>query len=196
MPPLGADRPSEAEYAEVWRTLAGMLDARAEQFPQPGRTDFIRRLNRTEYQNAIRDLLGVELDVQDLLPADASGHGFDNVTVGELSPVLLSRYISAAEKISRLAMGGLESLSGGVTVRVPADRSRDSHVPGLPLGTREGLLFEHHFVRSGEYEIALRLMRVLDENVKGLHEPHEIDVFIDKRRVHRFTMKPGKGGEG
>ena len=196
MPPLGADRPSEAEYAEVWRTLAGMLDERAEKFPQPGRTDSIRRLNRTEYQNAIRDLLGVEVDVQDLLPADASGHGFDNVTVGELSPVLLSRYISAAEKISRLAMGGLESSPGGVTVRVPADRSQDSHVPGLPLGTRGGLLFEHHFVRSGEYEIALRLMRDRDENVEGLHEPHEIDVLIDKRRVHRFTVKPGKGGEG
>ena len=196
MPPLGQDRPSEAEYADVWRALVGMLDDRAELFPQPGRTDSIRRLNRTEYKNAIRDLLGVEVDVQDLLPADASGHGFDNVTVGELSPVLLSRYISAAEKISRLAMGGLESSPGGVTVRIPADRSQDSHVPGLPLGTRGGLLFEHHFVRSGEYEIALRLMRDRDENVEGLHEPHDIDVLIDKRRVHRFTIKPGKGGEG
>ena len=115
-----------------------MLDEHAEEFPQPGRTDSIRRLNRTEYQNVIRDLLGGEVDVQDLLPADASGDGFDNVTVGELSPVLLSRYISAAEKISCLAMGGLESSPGGVTVQVPADRSQDSHVPGSPLGTRGG----------------------------------------------------------
>ena len=88
MPPAGAERPSEAEYETVLTALESVLDQNAENNPRPGRTDSVRRLNRTEYRNAIRDLLAVDVDVASLLPTDQLSHGFDNVTVGELSPLL------------------------------------------------------------------------------------------------------------
>jgi len=105
MPPIGLPRPNEAGYNALVSKLERALDSAAEAKPNPGRSDTFRRLNRTEYQNAIRDLLGLEYDVAPLLPSDESSHGFDNVTVGNLSPVLLERYLSAARKISRLAIG-------------------------------------------------------------------------------------------
>src|SRR5437867_556488 len=105
MPPVGMPRPDEATYDAAIASLETSLDRAAAAKPNPGRTESLRRLNRTEYQNAIRDLLALEIDVASLLPADDSSYGFDNVTVGDLSPTLLDRYISAAEKISRLAVG-------------------------------------------------------------------------------------------
>src|SRR5438094_711515 len=105
MPPLGKDRPAERSYDEVVSWLASTLDRAAAKHPNPGRTETFRRLNRTEYQNSIRDLLGLDIDAAALLPKDDVGHGFDNVPVGTLSPTLLGRYISAAQKISRLAVG-------------------------------------------------------------------------------------------
>ena len=141
MPPAGAKRPNEKEHTEALASLESILDESATLHPRPGRTDSIRRLNRTEYHNAVRDLLAIEVDVNSLLPADQSGHGFDNVTVGDLSPVLLSRYITAAERISRLAVGGPLKSPGGSTMRLPADLTQDSHVEGLPLGTRGGSSF-------------------------------------------------------
>ena len=105
MPPAKKPRPDEEAYDAVVASLERCLDAAAAQHPDPGRTDTFRRLNRTEYQNAIRDLLALEVDATSLLPADESSHGFDNVTVGDLSPTLLDRYITAAQKISRLAVG-------------------------------------------------------------------------------------------
>ena len=98
MPPVGEDRPSEAEYEVALKTLVEDLDAHAAAHPKPGRTDALRRMTRNEYQNAVRDLLAVEVDVKSLLPADPSSHGFDNITVGDLSPALLDRYISASQK--------------------------------------------------------------------------------------------------
>lgn len=196
MPPIDAERPSEAEYRAVLTAMESALDRAAERFPQPGRTDAVRRLNRTEYRNAVRDLLAVNVDVDSLLPADQLSHGFDNVTVGELSPLLIGRYITAAEKISRLAVGGLEKSPGGITVRLPADRTQDAHVEGLPLGTRGGSLVKHHFPADGQYEIQLRLMRDRDENIEGLTESHDIDVLVDRGLVHRFTVTPPKGKAG
>jgi hypothetical protein len=196
MPPVGVERPSEAEYRNVLTAMESVLDRSAERFPQPGRTDSVRRLNRTEYRNAVRDLLAVDVDVESLLPADQLSHGFDNVTVGELSPLLLGRYITAAEKISRLAVGGLAKSPGGITVRFPADRTQDAHVAGLPLGTRGGALVKHHFPADGQYEIQLRLMRDRDENIEGLTESHDIDVLLDRGLVHRFTVTPPKGKAG
>lgn len=190
MPPPDADPPSESEYQAVLAVMESALDRHAGTFPRSGRTDAVRRLNGTEYRNAVRDLLAVDVDVDGFLPPDQLSHGFDNVTVGELSPLLLDRYITAAEKISRLAAGGPESSPGGITVRLPADRSQDAHAEGLPLGTRGGTQFEHHFPADGQYEIQLRLMRDRDENVEGLTEPHDIDVLIDRALVHRFTVSP------
>lgn len=195
MPPVAADRPSEAEYIKTLGIMENILDEAAELFPLPGRTEAVRRLNRTEYRNAIRDLLAVDVDVESLLPPDPSGHGFDNVTVGELPPVLLSRYISAAEQISRLAVGGQQKTPGGITIRLPADRSQESHVEGLPLGTRGGTLLTHQFPVSGEYEIQLRLMRDRDENVEGLLEEHNIDVLVDRQPMHRFTVSPPRSNK-
>ncbi len=98
MPPAGLPRPGEPAYEAVLASLESKLDAAATSHPNPGRTDTFRRLNRTEYKNVIRDLLALDIDVAALLPSDESSHGFDNVTVGELSPTLLDRYISAARK--------------------------------------------------------------------------------------------------
>ena len=105
MPPAGLPRPDEPTYHALISALETSLDRAAAAHPNPGRTDTFRRLNRTEYQNAIRDLLALDVDVAPLLPSDDSSHGFDNVTVGDLSPTLLERYLSAARKISRLALG-------------------------------------------------------------------------------------------
>ena len=105
MPPPDEPRPDEDSYDAIVSWLASELDAAASRGPHPGRTETFRRLNRTEYQNAIRDLLALEIDVGGLLPADESSHGFDNVTVADLPPTLLSRYVTAAQKISRLAVG-------------------------------------------------------------------------------------------
>src|SRR5205085_3414373 len=101
----------------------------------PGRTETLRRLNRSEYQNAIRDLLALDIDAGALLPKEEAGHGFDNVTVGNLSPTLLDRYISIAQKISRLAVGGAQRTPGGDTIRIKPDRTQEEHVEELPLGT-------------------------------------------------------------
>ncbi len=196
MPPADADRPSEAEYEQLLATMESVLDRSAEQFPRPGNTDPIRRLNRTEYRNAIRDLLAVDINVDDLLPADQLSHGFDNITVSELSPVLLNRYITAAQQTSRLAVGGRQRSPGGITVRLPADLTQESHVEGLPLGTRGGTLVKHQFPATGEYEIQLRLMRDRDENLEGLNQPADIDVLLDRELVHRFNVKPPKSGKG
>ena len=111
MPPVGKERPDDVTYDAVIASLETSLDRAAAASPNPGRTATIRRLTRTEYQNAIRDLLALDVDVASLLPADESSYGFDNVTVGDLSPTLLDRYISAAEKISRVAVGRAEPFS-------------------------------------------------------------------------------------
>ncbi|MDB5339292.1 MAG: Protein of unknown function (DUF1587)/Protein of unknown function (DUF1592)/Protein of unknown, partial [Planctomycetaceae bacterium] len=146
------------------------------------------------YQNTIRDLLGLEVDVAALLPADESSHGFDNVTVADLSPTLLNRYISAAQKISRLAVGTTPHSPGGHTVRIRPDITQDVHLEGLPLGTRGGTLVPYNFPQDGEYEIQVHLMRDRNEGIEGLSEPHELEVLVDRERVERFTVKPPPGG--
>ena len=188
MPPAAATHPADVEYQQSIAALESVLDQAAIDHPQPGRTDSIRRLNRTEYHNAVRDLLALNVDVNAILPADESGHGFDNVTVGDLPPLLLDRYITAAEQISRLAVGRAMIIPAGINVRVPADRTQETHVEGLPLGTRGGIVFEYQFPSPGEYEIQLRLTRDRDENLEGLNGSHDIDVLIDRQRMHRFTV--------
>jgi len=190
MPPARRTRPTEAEYDAVVSSIAGSLDRAAALHPDPGRTDTFRRLNRTEYQNAIRDLLALDVDARALLPADESSHGFDNVTVGDLSPALLDRYISAAQKISRLAVGSPGRSPGGDTFRLRADLTQEEHVPGLPIGTRGGGLFPYTFPQDGEYEIQARLARDRNEHVEGLREPHELEVLLDRQRMALLTVTP------
>jgi len=195
MPPMGKKRPSEDVYASTISQLGSALDAAAKGHPNPGRTDTIRRLTRTEYQNAIRDLLALDIDVNTLLPGDDTAHGFDNVTVGNLSPTLLDRYVTAAEKISQLAVGGKQRVPGGDTIRIRPDITQEDHVEGLPLGTRGGTLLHYNFPRDGEYEIQVRLARDRNEFVEGLHEKHEMEMLLDRQQVQSFTVQPPPGGK-
>jgi hypothetical protein len=194
MPPPGSPRPDEQEYNATIAWLESSLDAAAAANPHPGRTDTLRRLNRTEYQNTIRDLLALDVDVSALLPADESSHGFDNVTVTNLSPTLLNRYVSAAQKISRLAVSrGLRS-PAGETFRIRPDITQDTPVEGSPLGTRGGTSLVYTFPRDGEYEIQIHLMRDRNDEIESLREPHELEVALDRERIELFTIKPQKGG--
>jgi len=190
MPPVGLPRPDESTYDRVVSSLEGSLDRLAAAKPDPGRTDTFRRLNRTEYHNAIRDLLALDIDVSSLLPSDDSSHGFDNVTVGELSPTLLERYLSAAQKISRLAIGGAVRAPGGDTIELPADLTQEQHFDELPFGTRGGTAVHYTFPLDAEYEIQLRLTRDRNEHVEGLREEHQIELTIDGERIQVFTAKP------
>ncbi len=190
MPPLGLPRPDEAGYEATVSSLETALDRAAETEPNPGRTDTLRRLNQTEYQNAIRDLLALDVDVASLLPSDQSSYGFDNVTVGDLSPTLLDRYVSAAEKISRLAVGRPGRSPGGDTSRIRPDLTQEEHFDGFPVGTRGGALVPYTFPQDGEYEIQIRLARDRNEHVEGLSEPHELELLLDRERVQLFTVKP------
>ena len=188
-------RPSSATYDSIVSVLAGSLDRAAALRPEPGRTATFRRLNRTEYQNAIRDLLALDIDASALLPNDESSHGFDNVTVGDLSPTLLDRYITAAQKISRLAVGSPGRSPGGDTIRIRPDLTQEEHVEGLPIGTRGGALIPYTFPQDGEYEIQLRLARDRNEHVEGLREPHELEVLLDRERKASFTVTPPEIGD-
>ncbi len=190
MPPIGMPRPDEATYEAAILSLETSLDRAAAAKPNPGRTATLRRLTRTEYQNAIRDLLAVEVDVASLLPADESSYGFDNVTVGDLSPTLLDRYVSAAEKVSRLAVGRPSRSPGGDTIRIPPDLTQEEHLEGLPIGTRGGAIVRYTFPLDGEYEIRIRLTRNRDEHIEGLNEPHDLELLLDRARVQLFTVKP------
>ena len=196
MPPPTAAQPSEADRLAILTSLETALDAAYATKPSPGRTDSLRRLNRTEYQNAIRDLLALDIDATSLLPADESGHGFDNVTVGDLPATLLNRYIAAAQKISRLAVGGApafrsETFLQSDTIQVAADLTQEDQLPGMPIGTRGGVSTLYTFPQDGEYDIQIVLARNLEGVVTGLREarPHELVVLIDREPVKTFTVQ-------
>src|SRR5262245_4946247 len=192
MPPASRkQRPDEATYQAILGRIEASLDAAAVKDLNPGRTETLRRLNRTEYQNAIRDLLALDIDAAALLPKDDAGHGFDNVNVGTLSPTLLDRYITAAQKISRLAVGDVRRV-GGDTFRTPPDFSQEQHVQGLPLGTRGGMLIPYSFPQDAEYELQIRLTRDRNDEVEGLRERHEVQVLLDREVVASFFVEPPK----
>ena len=193
MPPLGKKRPDEPAYKEFVSHLETSLDKASARNPNPGRTETFRRLNRTEYQNAIRDLLALDIDAAALLPKDEASHGFDNVTVGDLSPTLLDRSILAAQKISKLAIGAPRRSQGGETIRLRPDITQEDHVTGLPIGTRGGALIAHTFPMDGEYEFQIRLTRDRNEEIEGLREPHELELLLDRERVTLFAVEPPQG---
>src|SRR4029078_3938027 len=148
MPPQGMPRPDEATLNTFIVALENTLDAQARQHPDPGFKP-VHRLNRTEYGNAVRDLLDLDVDVTDFLPADDESYGFDNIAgVLRVSPSLLEQYLSAARKISSLAAGLDRALSTEI-YRVPPDDSQAVHMEGFPLGTRGGLSFTHNFPQDG-----------------------------------------------
>jgi hypothetical protein len=196
MPPAGKPRPDEKAYQSFVTALEADLDRAAAVRPDPGRTPALRRLNRTEYQNAVRDLLALDVDAQALLPADEANHGFDSAPLGGLSPTLLDRYVTAAQKISRLALGRQAFAPSSDTFRTPPDQTQQGHVEGLPLGARGGILIPYTFGQTGEYDVQVWLTRDRNEHVEGLREPAQLEVLLDRKRLAAFTVKPPARGQG
>ena len=189
MPPAGLPRPDTAAYESLASGLEAALDTAAVSRPQPG-APWLHRLNRNEYANAIRDLLALEIDAATLLPADDAAAGFDN-NAGALgiSPTLLERYLSAAAKISALAVGDATLLGPtSQTYVVRGDMSQDAHVEGLPLGTRGGVLARHTFPLDGQYVLEADLLQTNLGAVRGLLEPHEIEFSVDGKRVFQASV--------
>jgi hypothetical protein len=191
MPPAGAARPDKATLDGLATFLESELDRSAAAAPNPGRTEPFHRLNRAEYQNAIRDLLGLEIDVSALLPPDDVSYGFDNIAgVLKISPTLMERYLSAAQKISRIAVGTPQPALNIDYFRMADDLAQDVHLPGLPLGTRGGTIIRYTFPMDGEYEIRPRLARDLNEGVPVYTETQVLEISIDGDRAGLFTL-PG-----
>jgi hypothetical protein len=143
VPPSGAPRPDRATLDVFAARLEAQLDQAAAQHPHPGAPG-LHRLNRTKYANAVRDLLALEVDATKLLPADDSSEAFDNVADAlAISPALLERYIGAAKKTSRLAVGDPKTTASTITYRAPSDLPQSDHIEGLPLGARGGMLIRH-----------------------------------------------------
>jgi hypothetical protein len=182
MPPVGMPRPDEATLQGFAASLEQRIDAQALISPDPGHKP-IHRLNRTEYGNAVRDLLDLEVDVMDLLPPDDESHGFDNIAgVLRVSSSLLEQYLTAARRVSSLAVG-TDAEVVRLAYRVPPDDSQQDEVDGLGLGTRGGFGFRHNFPQDAEYELAIALMRNFHGYITGLEFAHRIEISIDGEQV-------------
>jgi hypothetical protein len=193
MPPANAPRPDKAAHDGFVAWLETELDRAASARPNPGRTEPFHRLNRAEYRNAVRDLLDLDIDVASLLPSDDVSYGFDNIAgVLKMSPTLMERYLSAAQKVSRLAVGTPPPVPAIDYFRVADDLSQDGHLPGLPIGTRGGTLIPYAFPMDADYEIRVRLARDLNESMPLYTEAQIVEVVIDGERVGGFTL-PGAG---
>ena len=191
MPPAGMPRPDEPALDRFVSYLETALDAAAAAHPNPGRTEALHRLNRTEYRHAIRDLLALDIDVADFLPADSASYGFDNIAGAlTVSQSLLERYLAAARTISRLAVGSPLPAVDAATYRLSPSLPQHERVEALPFGTRGGTLISHFFPLNGEYDL-----RVEVSGASRLRETHELEITLDARPVKRFTLAPrGAGG--
>ena len=191
MPPQPRPRPDQPAYDGLRTWLETRLDSAAAASPNPGRTEALHRISRTEYHNVIRDLLDLEVDVTDLLPADDTSYGFDNIAgVLGVSPTLMERYLAAARKISRLAVGSPVPSPTAETFRIASDLGQDTHIEGLPFGTRGGTLLDINFPEDAEYVIAVVPDGALFAG------PHQLEVSLDGERVELFTvgrtLEPGE----
>ncbi len=188
MPPQGLPRPDKASLEGFTTFLEMSLDRAAATSPNPGHAT-MHRLNRAEYANAIRDLLALDIDASALLPPDDESSGFDNIAdVLRVSPSLMERYLSASWNISRLALGNMNIVPSTATYRVRPDLSQDQHMEGLPLGTRGGILVHHNFPVDGEYVIKVRLWRNTFDLIRGMEDPHQIEISLDGVRVRLITV--------
>ncbi len=191
MPPPPRPRPNQAASDSFRKYLETQLDLVASASPNPGRTETFHRLNRTEYGNAIRDLLDLQINVGELLPADAPDqHGFDNnAEVLSISPALLERYVSAARKISRLAVGTTPPGAAINTYDVPLNLMQDDQLSeDLPFGSRGGAAIRHTFPVDGDYSIRARLQTNYVGYVRGIDEMHDLEIRLDGRRIANFTF--------
>ncbi len=186
MPPQGAPTPGPDELTAFRSTLIASLDDAAAQTDSPGRY-VLHRLNRSEYGNAVRDLLGVEVDVSELLPSDGGDFGFDNIASAlTITPILLEGYLSAALRIADLAIGDVEAEPGTSTYSISTIVTQREHVEGLPLGTRGGIAVTHTFPADGEYVFYGRLLRTVAEGyvgVEGHESPFDFIVTVDGEQV-------------
>ena len=193
MPPPDEPRPPEADYLAIERFLIAELDARATARPNPGELPQLHRLTRTEYRNAIRDLLALdglpaELDFELLLPTDNRSSGFDNIAeLLFISPSNMERYIDTARKISRLAVGDMSTPPLVNRHRMALQMPQDTHLGGLPIGTRGGLLVESFLPLDGEYVVRV-------EFAGGSREPHELEVLVNGERVAAAMVVTGNRG--
>jgi mono/diheme cytochrome c family protein len=183
MPPSGMPRPDVATINNLASWFEKELDrAGATHRPPPG----IHRLNRTEYTNAIRDVLGLSVDAAKFLPADDSTRGFDNIAGAlTISPALMEAYLSAAGKISRLALGNVTAPTQAV-FEVPADTAQNHHIEGLPFGTRGGILIKYQFPVDGEYSFKVKGVTGYFQAVLGGMKGEQLEVTIDGEKVHQF----------
>jgi mono/diheme cytochrome c family protein len=185
MPPHdGGPRPTEEQMAGLVESVESALDRAFAARPLVA-TPVIQRLNRTEYANAVRDLLAVEIDPAEHLPPDNVVEGFDNI--GEaltVSPALLAGYLSASAEVASLAVGDPGRRAATAVYRTEPDQSQYRHVPGAPLGTIGGLVVEHNFPVDGLYRFEPKLYRQILASVRGLEFPSTLVVTIDKERVH------------
>jgi mono/diheme cytochrome c family protein len=183
MPPAGMPRPERATLDSFAASLEAKLDRAAALTPNPG-SHLLHRMNRTEYANAIRDLLHLDIDETTLLPADDSSEGFDNIADAlRVSPALVERYTSAAVKVSRLAVGNLLLTASTATYRVPADLAQSNHLDGLPLGTRGGTLIDHTFPLDAEYSFRIRVRGAAIGLAAANLQGEEIEISLDGQRI-------------
>jgi hypothetical protein len=197
MPPAPRPRPAAGDTAAMTTWLQTTLDTAAANNPQPGRVG-AHRLNRTEYANAVRDLLSLRVDAAALLLPDESEDGFDNVAASlALSPAHLERYLAAARQISRTALGDRtpEVTASSQVYRVPRLLAQDDRAgEDLPFGSRGGLAVRHHFPRDGAYSFKVRLRRQIYDYIIGMRTPQQLDVRIDGALIKRFTVGGGAKG--
>jgi mono/diheme cytochrome c family protein len=178
MPPQTAPHPTEAEYVAFTGWLSASLDHAWQGKSTPGRY-VVHRLNRTEYGNAIRDLLALDIDVTELLPSDGADFGFDNIATSlRTSPLLLERYLTAAQRISTLAVGDPNVRPGTTEYPISREFSQSGHIDGLPLGTRGGTQVRHVFPADAEYKLFGRLVRGVEEGYAGVEGNETPDTFI------------------
>jgi hypothetical protein len=183
MPPPGGPRPDPKTYDGFAGYLERRLDEAALASPNPGQAS-IHRLNRTEYGNAVRDLLALEVDASEFLPADDEGYGFDNIAdVLRVSPSLLEQYLSASAKIAALAVGDPGAPAVTAVYRAPGDLAQGVHVEGMPLGTRGGIKIHHYFPLDAEYEFDVFLLRNIVGYMTGLEWAHELEIAVDGERI-------------
>ena len=189
MPPAGMKRADKAAHDQFLAWVEGELDRAARERPNPGRTEAFHRLNRTEYRNAVRDLLDLDIDVTAWLPSDDASFGFDNIAgVLKISPTLFERYLSAAQKVSRTALGVAPPSPTVDYFRVADDRTQEHELPGQLFGTRGGASIRYTFPMDATYTVRVQLSRDLNEQVPIYVEPQDLEVSIDGERVTVFTL--------
>jgi len=194
MPPPGAPRPPQAAYHAVASWLENQIDRAAAARPNPGRSNAVHRLNRTEYENAIRDLFALDIHVRSLLPGDETADGsFDNnADVLTITTSHLERFLSLARQITRLATGLPPTNPVVETFPVPLHLVQDDRQSeDLPFGSRGGAAIRYHFPAGGEYLIKVRLRRQYQDYIMGMGWPQRLDIRLDGKLVKRFTV----GGE-